>query len=407
MVDYRQLAKDYILSDQLVKAVFRGRRRGYEVRWRQVTIRPVLIRGQRHLQFSYLDEKKDITKNLIDGFEARIDELLDMPFASINVRTENDALQIQITRKGKPIVHQHEIGGQIKPSLGHDRHKQLILSADEPDPFLKAVGIMTREGKVRASRRAKFRQINEFLRLVSASGSWEAEGEPLTIIDCGCGNAYLTFAVYHYFNHILGRPARVLGLDVNQALIETQMQRVKALGWADLEFRACSIIDYQPERSPDIVLALHACDTATDEALAQAVKWASQMIFAVPCCHHHLQQQLSDSQPSAFRPVLRHGILRERLGDVLTDALRAQILSIVGYRTDVIQFVSREHTDKNLLIRAVKSRHAAGEWAARDLALLRDFWSVEPYLARLLRQELTAAGLTPGNDGDGQDEGVA
>jgi hypothetical protein len=183
-----------------------------------------------------------------------------------------------------------------------------------------------------------------------------------------------------------------VGVDVNRELIEKQIEQSRVLGWDGLSFRVSPIIDFFPKEPPDVVLALHACDTATDEALAQAVRWQSAMIFCVPCCHHHLQQQIRwDSTPTSFRPVVHHAILKERLGDLLTDAFRAQILRILGYRTDVVEFVSTEHTAKNLMIRAVRSPTTRDPQAAQEYKALRAFWQVQPYLAELLPDELVAA----------------
>ena len=252
---------------------------------------------------------------------------------------------------------------------------------------------MTRSGLVRARMRRKFRQINEFVRLVLEAGDWSRAPRPLQIVDCGCGSAYLTFAVYHYLNHIVRVPAQVTGIDVNRGLVDKQRAQAQSLGWEGLAFRVSTIIDYRPPSPPDLVLALHACDTATDEALAQAVRWHSKVICSVPCCHHHLQAQLgSHASPTVFRPVLRHGILRERLGDVLTDGFRAQILKTLGYDAEVIEFVSAEHTAKNLMIRAVRTGRPGVIADVQAVEAMGTFWGVEPYLAHLLKEELEAIG---------------
>jgi SAM-dependent methyltransferase len=274
--------------------------------------------------------------------------------------------------------------------LRHDRQKQLLLPVGGPDSFLQAIGIMNREGKVRPRMRRKFRQINEFLRLMTETGELKKfDHVPLKVVDCGCGNAYLTFAAYHYLNHILGLPTELTGIDVRDDLLKQQSQQSRELGWAGLTFQPASIIDFQPATPPDIVLALHACDTATDEALAQGIKWQSQMILSAPCCHHHLQQQLNrQPAPEVFEPVMHHGILKERLGDILTDTLRALILRILGYRAEVIEFISTEHTDKNLMIRAVKTEQAGSAKAIQEYQELKLFWQVRPYLEELLQTEL-------------------
>lgn len=395
MEAYRQLVQSQILDQAtFVRAVFGAPRRGHDVPWKKVVVRPVVIKGEAQLQISYFDERKDITKNYV-GAEAvsRIGELLDLPFSSIYVQRTDGAVQVRVSKKGKVLVRQHAAPTSA-PSFEHDRRKELLLPSDRPDPFLQGIGLMTQEGKIRADRWKKFRQINAFLRLVVERRELERiEHSPIRIVDCGCGNAYLTFAVYHYLNHILGLPAQMVGVDANQELLRQQVVRRDRLGWPDLSFETSTILAFQPAKPPDMVLALHACDTATDEALAQAVRWHSRMIFSVPCCHHHLQQQLSRrSVPAQVRPMLEHGILRERLGDILTDTARALILRMLGYRSDVVQFISREHTDKNLMIRAIWDDDAVkSAQARREYEALKEFWQVEPYLETLLGKELENA----------------
>ena len=393
MDDYRQLVPSQILDQEtFVRAVFSGQRRGQVVPWKKVIVRPVMIRDERHLQFSYFDERKDMTKNYA-GAEAasKIDELLDLPFQNIYVQNTNDALQVRVSKKGKTFVQRHNSPASA-PSLQHDRAKEMLLPADHPDPFLQCIGLMTQDGKIRANRGKKFRQINAFLKLVVERRDLDRiDHSPIRIVDCGCGNAYLTFAVYHYLNHILGLPAQMVGVDANHDLLRRQAERRDRLQWPDLSFVTSTILDFQPAAPPDMVIALHACDTATDEALAQAIKWDSRMVFSAPCCHHHLQQQLSQqSVPLQVRAMLEHGILRERTGDILTDTFRALILRMLGYRTDVVQFISREHTDKNLMIRAIWDVDAGkrSAQARREYEALKAFWQVEPYLETLLEKEL-------------------
>jgi SAM-dependent methyltransferase len=394
---YRAQVLDNVASNtDFIKATFSGRRRGYELAWRRVTVRPVAIRGERLLQFSYLDERQATTKNYA-GSEAaaKLEALLDLPFSQIHVMTTEEDLQVQISRKGKVRVHHHAAPeSRSAPSLDHDRRKPRLLSADAPDPFLQAVGIQTASGRIRASKRRKFRQIHEFLRLITETDELAQVESPVRIVDCGCGSADLTFAIFHYLSHELERAVEAVGIDVKEELLAKQNQLARDLGWRDLRFEASRIIDYTPPWRPDVVLALHACDTATDEALAQAVRWDARLIFSAPCCHHDLQAQLEAlPTPEIFEPVVRHGILKERIGDVLTDSFRAQILRILGYRTDIVEFISPEHTDKNLMIRAVKTA-APGD--AQFIAAYRDlidFWGVTPYLARLLEGELREAGV--------------
>ena len=390
---HHRLVKDKILDENtFVRAVFSGRRRGHVVPWNRVVVRPVLVKGERRVQFSYFDAKKDITKNYAGAqVGVKLDELFVLAFKNITLQSTGDDLQVQITKKGKVLIHRHELPEPRElPSLQHDRRKNLLLPANKPDPFLHQIGVMTSEGKVRASMQKKFRQINEFLECLAGTGELEKFYQsPLTVVDCGCGNAYLTFAVYYYLNHVLGMPTRLTGIDTNEDILKKQAEQSRALGWRDLSFQVSRIADFQPATPPDIVLALHACDTATDEALAQGIKWQSRLILSAPCCHHHLQQQITrQSAPPQFIPVLRHGVLKERLGDILTDTFRSLILRIAGYRTDVVEFVSTEHTGKNLMIRAIKSGQVGNPQAVQEYRALLEFWQVTPYLAQLLKVEL-------------------
>ena len=388
MREYRELVKRTVLEDEgFVKAVFSGRGKGAHTPWRRVVLRPVLIKGERHLQVSHFDEKQDISKNFRgEGAADKLDELLALPYRSIHLHTTEGAIQIQISKKGKAFIRHHEGPPIAAPSLSHDREKVLLLPAGVPDPFLQAIGIMTPEGKVRAEMRKKFRQINDFLRLILDSADLEGIDRcPLHIVDCGCGNAYLTFAIYYYLNTVLRVPAMMTGIDVNAGLLRQRREAVKRLGWDELRFETTRIADFQPDFQPAVVVALHACDTATDEALAGAVRWGSNLIYAAPCCHHHLQAQMNRGRiPQPYREVLRSGILKERMGEILTDGLRALLLQMHGYRTDVVEFISTEHTPKNLMIRAVKSDTVDGDRAESEYRELTELWGVRPYLEELL-----------------------
>ena len=388
---YRQKVRERALdANTFVELTMKGPVRGPEVPWRKVTVRPVLIKGRRHLQFSMFDEKRDLSKNF-EGEDAasRLDEVLAIPFSSISVRTTDSRLQVQVTKKGKVILHEDRGEGRVPdaPVLAHDRAKNVPLPARGDDDFLSKTGIVNGDGEVRPHMRGKYTQINEFLQLLEHTGELERiESRPMRIIDCGCGSAYLTFAAYHYLNHVRGIPTAVTGIDSNRGLIEKCSRQRDELGYEAARFVASPIVGYEPEDRPDIVLALHACDTATDDALGQAVRWGARVILAVPCCHHDLNRQLKNAGPLA--PVMRHGILKQRMGDILTDSFRALILRLMGYRTDVIEFVSTEHTAKNLMIRAVASAPPGDPALAEEYRRLKEFWGVAPYLEKLLGEDL-------------------
>ncbi|MEM7345559.1 MAG: methyltransferase, partial [Chloroflexota bacterium] len=190
-----------------------------------------------------------------------------------------------------------------------------------------------------------------------------------------------------YLNNMVRVPTHLVGVDVRADLLEKHQQRLRELDWVNMTFDPSPIIDFQPTLPPNIILALHACDTATDDALAQGLHWQSNYIFSVPCCHNHLQQQLREQPaPPPFQPVLRHAILRERLGDILTDTFRVAILRMMGYQTDIVEFVSTEHTAKNLMIRAVRSMKPGQPHFVQEYQALKAFWQVTPYLETRLKE---------------------
>jgi len=390
--DYKQLVRERILaSDTFIRAVFSREQKGASVQWIKVVARPVELKGQVYLQVSYFDEKKDITKNYLEEAPAKVDELLALPFRNIFVESSAGNVQVNFTKKGKALV------SKLKPSvtnvdLSHDRQKNKLLTDENAAPFLKAVGIMTQDGRIKADMQRKYKQINEFLRLVDETASFPAEsGQPFHVVDFGCGNAYLTFAIYFYLHEILKLEAHVTGVDVKADLIERHEQKVTTLGWEHISFHTGYIAGYITDTPPDMVIALHACDTATDDAIAQGIRWNSRFIICAPCCQHDLQEQMARIElPDSQASVFQDGIFFERMGDILTDTFRATILRIMGYRTDVTQFVPIEHTAKNLMIRAVKVSPPGNEKWMGQYRKLRSFWNVTPYLEKLLGEEYTS-----------------
>ncbi|MCJ7544186.1 MAG: SAM-dependent methyltransferase, partial [Phycisphaerae bacterium] len=309
--------------------------------------------------------------------------VLAMPFAHIEVQSTDGDLHIRLTRKGKVLMTR----GKPRPpdaaaDLAHNRPKDYLLVPREHGAFLRALGIADRRGQVRPTMQGKFAQVNEFLRIIDQTVvPLVRGGGPMCLVDCGCGSAHLTFAAYHFLHDVRGLDVRVAGIDVKADLVRNCEALRDELGWQGLEYSACTIRDFQPPSPVDAVLSLHACDTATDEAIASGVQWTSRVILAAPCCQHELHHQLD---AASFRPLLRHGILRERLADLLTDTFRALALRIMGYRTAVVEFVSPEHTAKNLLIRAEAGLKRGQREFVREYATLRDFWKVRPAIEQLL-----------------------
>jgi hypothetical protein len=385
----RRQVHDTIRAADFRRATFGGAvRGGARSPWVRVVVRPVEVRGRRHLQFSYFDERKNVTKNY-RGHEivARLDEILAIGYAGIYLATSGEEVDIRTTKKGKVIVGRRKVE-TIAPEtpLAHNRAKNVPLPEGSANRVLAALGILTGDGRVRPSLRAKYTQINEILKLLAhvlEDAELRSLGREVEILDCGCGSSYLTLAVHHYLKDMLGIPARVLGVDVNDEVIRKCVERSVRLGAGGIQF-TCDRIS-AVNAKPDIVLALHACDTATDDALALAVAAEAKIVLSVPCCHHDLNDQIRAHGPAqVLRPLLRHGILRQHTADLVTDAFRALALRIMGYQTDVIEFISPEHTARNLMIRAVRGAPFGEPVLVKEYLEMRRFWGVEPHIERAL-----------------------
>ena len=404
----RQLVTDAVLGPDFRRATFGGAVRGNTpCPWVRVVVRPVELRGGRQLQFSYFDGRKTLVKNFPPADAgAPLTELLDVNFAGVHLSTAAEETDIRTSKKGKVLVGRRAAKSRENDAaLSHNRVKDVPLPEGKANQLLEVMGVLTSAGRVRPTMRAKFTQINEFLKHLRHTfddAGLRSLGRELHILDCGCGASYLTLAAHHYLNEVLGVPARILGVDVNEEVIRKSVERADRLGAAGLAF-ACGRIG-SLDAPADIVLALHACDTATDDALAQAVKCGAKLVLSVPCCHHALNKDIHAAGPAAaLRPILRHGILRERAADLATDAFRAQALRIMGYRTDVVEFVSPEHTARNLMIRAVAGGPVGDPAAVAEYRAMKHFWGVTPYIERALGEAFTTAmgGSTSLREGEG------
>jgi len=343
--------------ETLVRVVLSGERRNMVPSAERIDIRPVLIKEKLMLQVASNDGRAVTTKNI--DFDGKVIlDLLDSGFANILVESTDSAISIRVTKKGEAQIHHEKVSKT--QDLAHDRKKERLL--DPSDPYLIEVGISDSHGQVKPSRQDKYRQVEEFLRILApalesaiSAGQIKSPsiGSPLEIVDLGCGNAYLTFATHQYLIS-KGIPIHVTGIDLREQARERNTEIAKKLGIEkSIEFKAEEIARVGGSEV-DIAIALHACDTATDDAIAWAVKSKAGLILVAPCCQHDLQSKLKEI-PEPWPLVTKHGILKERLADILTDSIRAQILKLLGYRTDVIEFIGGEHTPKNLLIRGVKT----------------------------------------------------
>lgn len=378
----------------LVKAVASGKQKGEQPSWRRAEMRYVDLKAGRHLQVTTYDDTQAFTANHAAGDAARdaVDALLDEPFACWHVDTTTQSHQLRVTKKLEAVVHTTDRSEPVAVEREHDRDKQRLLPED--DPVFVALGISDGDGRLKPSRQAKYRQVEEFLRLLDASISDALDKghlrrptaeDPLRIADLGCGNAYLTFAAQRYLAGVRGLPVQLTGVDVKE-----QSREHNAIVAADLgvaaEFVVGTIGGVSLDPAPEVVLALHACDTATDEALAQAVRWQAPLVLAAPCCHHDVAAQLRKSPtPAPYAMLTRHGILRERLADTLTDGLRASLMRLQGYRVEVVQFVESQHTPRNTMLRAVRTGGPVkGGSVRKEYDELVASWGIRPKLAELL-----------------------
>jgi 2-polyprenyl-3-methyl-5-hydroxy-6-metoxy-1,4-benzoquinol methylase len=368
-------------NNSFVRAVLSGRRRNMQTAYERIDIRPVQIKDGLKLQLVLSEAKQDTTKN-IETDSQKILELLNSGYANILVEFTTGSYSIRITKKGEALIHEGK--GTFERTLAHDRSKERLLDAS--DPFLIEVGISDHKGVIKPSMQDKYRQVEEFLRILEPA--LPERREKLSIVDLGCGHAYLTFAAHQYL-HKAGVDARVIGVDVRESSRDRNNKIAEKLGIAQsIEFRAEEISD-TAITSADIAIALHACDTATDDAIAWAVMHDVQVLLIAPCCHHDLQRQMQEI-PEPWPMLMRHGIMRERLGDLLTDSFRTQILKLLGYRVDAIEFVGGEHTPRNLMIRAIKTGAKPEAIEITRYKEMRAQWNVEPALATRLAKELGA-----------------
>ena len=384
------LACEKLSASDLVQAVLKRNGPPADVR---VTLRPILIKSKKMVQVSTFDGRKTDVKNYLpEDLLAVTQALVATPYRSLFVNGGGEETQIQVSKKGKPLVSVKKRAKAVVPNLSHDRKIQRALPEGEPDPFLQKIGMMTADGRIKADRQRKFQQINEFIRLVGETADLtKVATGPMLIVDFGCGNAYLTFALHYYLNAKLGIECELIGVDRNPESIARDEAKAADLGSDTIRFVTASIDGFEPPRPPDLVVALHACDTATDQALAQALQCDAKLIFAAPCCQHHLQVQLGEHEPAdAYLSIFRDGILRERLGDIVTDTLRAMILRIAGYKVDVIEFTGQEHTAKNLLIRARKVPVEARGELIKEYRALKQAFGVTPYLETIAPEPLKA-----------------
>ncbi|RKD33469.1 class I SAM-dependent methyltransferase [Thermohalobacter berrensis] len=385
MEDINKLLNEVINEEKLIYGVMSKLKSKKDSTYKKVTIKPVLIKDEVKIQFTYHYEKKVIHENL--SFEDTIDKtnsLLGDYFRQGVLFTKDADYQILISKKGKVKILKKK-PTRKKVNLEHNRKKNYIIPENEPCPFLIRLGVMNEKGRVYSKKYKKFRQINRFLEIVSDTISSLDKRNKLNIIDFGCGKSYLTFALYYYLVDILGFEVNIVGLDLKKDVIDFCNNVASDLNYNNLKFIHGNIKDFNDFDKVDMVVSLHACDTATDDALKKAVNWNAKVILAVPCCQHELFNKIHNP---TMNPMEKHGIIKERLSTLITDSLRANILEILGYSVQMLEFIDMEHTPKNILIRAIKTGNEDSK-VIDEYLKFKKFWNLkEPYIEKVMGKKL-------------------
>lgn len=349
----------------------------------KVKIRPMLVKEKLIFQFEAFENNQAFHEN-VSAEEAviKVQKYMEL-FKQLQMMTKTVNYTILVSKKGKVTVQKKGVKGEVKKvDLSHNRSKKYILEEGVKVPFLYDLGVQTADGKIVKSRFDKFRQINRFLEFIEDILPQLAKDKEVTILDFGCGKSYLTFAMYYYLHELKGYDIRIIGLDLKKDVIRLCNELSEKYGYEKLKFLEGNIADYTGVDEVDMVVTLHACDTATDFALAKAVGWNAKVILSVPCCQHELNGQI---QNDMLAPVLKYGLIKERMAALITDALRAEYLEGEGYDAQILEFIDMEHTPKNILIRAVK----AGKKKANkeEIKNCEKQLHVSPMLGRLLEDK--------------------
>ena len=382
-MDITQLL-DICISDKLIDMVISGQKNKSEDKAVKVRIRPVILKNEIEYQVSEFVGRKvlhsnhsaaDVKKKIIDYMTE------DFKQAQINM---TDAAATILSSKSKTLTCKYKKAGQLKVQrdLSHNRTKKYIIQEGKPVAFMIDLGVMGQDGKIIRTRYDKFRQINRFLEYIEDILPKLDKERELTIIDFGCGKSYLTFAMYYYLHELKSYDIRIIGLDLKTDVIWKCNELAKKYQYDKLTFLEGNIADYTGAEEVDMVVTLHACDTATDFALAKAIGWNAKVILSVPCCQHELNRKMKND---VLSPIMNYGLLKERMAALVTDGLRAEYLKREGYDVQVLEFIDMEHTPKNILLRAVKTgRRADNEESIRAC---ETFLRVTPTLGRLLDEK--------------------
>ena len=376
---------DYFINERLNQLVLSNPAEKDHLQ--KVKVRPMLIKGALVFQAEEFTKTQAFHKNLgAQELKSYLGDMLSGTFKQAEVLSELGSATVLVSKKGTMTVKTRKNppvkmqAGETK--LQHNRQKRYVIPEGHPVPFLVDLGVQTQDGKIVKSRYDKFRQINRFLEFIEDILPKLDKTRENVIIDFGCGKSYLTFAMYYYLHEMKGYPIRIIGLDLKKDVISHCGKLAEHYGYDNLKFYHGDIASYEGVDHVDMVVTLHACDTATDYALEKAVRWGAKVILSVPCCQHELNKQMKND---LMEPVLHYGLIKERMAALYTDALRAELLEQQGYRTQILEFIDMEHTPKNILLRAVyegKPKHNE-----KEIQQILEFLQIEPTLYQILGKD--------------------
>ena len=353
----------------------------------KVHIRPVLLQNQLMFQFAAYTQKQVFHENLVKSDATKkIAHYLE-EFKQMELAHSRAKVNILVSKKGKMTIKRKMLNNacEQKRDLSHNRKKQYLLEPGVIVPFLQDLGVQTAEGKIVHSKYDKFKQINRFLEFIEDVEEHLPQDREAVIIDFGCGKSYLTFAMYYYLHVLKKHDVKMIGLDLKEDVIKHCNELRDRYGYEKLDFFIGDIADYDGVSNVDMVVTLHACDTATDFALAKAVKWGAKIILSVPCCQHEMNQTMNCEK---LAPMFQYGLIKERTAALFTDALRAGILKDWGYKVQILEFIDMEHTPKNILIRGILQGNGSDVIKpvepSDEIGTMLEFLKVEPTLYRLL-----------------------
>ena len=348
---------------------------------KKVKVRPIVKRDSLMFQCEAFKNNQVFHENYDQTEAANALYAYMQEFRQMQLETKQFRYTVLVSKKGKVTVQRKQQSGCVKEvDLAHNRSKKYILQEGVQVPFLQDLGVMTSEGKIVKTKFDKFRQINRFLEFIEDILPQLDKDKEVTILDFGCGKSYLTFAMYYYLHELKKYDVRIIGLDLKTEVIRHCNELAVKYGYEKLKFLEGNIADYTGVDEVDMVVTLHACDTATDFALDKAVGWNAKVILSVPCCQHELNQQI---QSDVLAPILKYGLIKERMAALITDALRAEYLENCGYDAQILEFIDMEHTPKNILIRAVKAKKKDNK---EKIRVCEEFLQVTPTLGKLLEE---------------------